>query len=53
MKKGVFLDDPWEPALELGMFSADQNDCFRVDSFNESGVLQGKPVKYIHWENYG
>lgn len=36
-----------EPALELGMFSTDQDYYFRVDSFNESGVTQGKLVKHI------
>lgn len=33
-----------EPTLTLGLFSADVDYYFRVDSFNESGVTQGTPT---------
>lgn len=32
-----------EPTVTLGLFSADVDYYFRVDSFNESGVTQGTP----------
>lgn len=31
-----------EPSVTLGLFSADEDYYFRVDSFNESGVTKGK-----------
>ena len=31
-----------EPTVTLGLFSADEDYYFRVDSFNESGVTKGK-----------
>ncbi|MBQ7554387.1 MAG: family 43 glycosylhydrolase [Bacteroidaceae bacterium] len=33
-----------EPSVTLGLFSADVDYYFRVDSFNESGVTKGKKV---------
>ena len=33
-----------EPTVTLGLFSADVDYYFRVDSFNESGVTQGTPT---------
>ena len=33
-----------EPTVTLGLFSSDVDYYFRVDSFNESGVTQGKAV---------
>lgn len=33
-----------EPTVTLGLFSSDVDYYFRVDSFNESGVTQGKAI---------
>ena len=33
-----------EPAAELGLFSTDQEYYFRVDAFNDGGIVEGKTI---------